>query len=466
MYIDVEKGSAMVDLPGPRAASARPEGNPAALSRRGLLRASLASAAVLLGGGALAGCGSAAAASDPRTVRMWDLFSGADGALLDELIGVAGPDMPGTRVERTVLEWGPPYYTKLAMASAGGRGPDVAVSHMSRLAGYAPLGLLDSWDTGLLAEFGVREQDFADAVWNRTQYRGRTYAVPLDTHPFIVFYHPDTARKAGLLTGAGDLDLDAFAGPERFVEAGRELAKASGRQGIAFGYVNDTAQGWRLFYGLYRQTGNDFDLPVGGRVTANVDAMTEVIAFMRKLVDGRVNPRRLDYPAAIAAFTNRQTGMILSGEWELGTFRAADPEVGAAPFPTVFGTPAVYADSHSFVLPRRPDPDEAHRRRTHQAVAAILKAGQVWAKAGHIPAYQPVTRTRDYARLEPQSRYAVAADHVVLDPAVWFAGAGSDFQNSMSQVLQRAVLDGLAPDRAARAMVDRINTALSQPSPA
>lgn len=458
----------MVDLPGPRAASARPEGegSRAAPSRRGLLRASLASAAVLLGGGALAGCGAAAASSDPRTVRMWDLFSGADGALLDELIDIARPDMPGTRVERTVLEWGTPYYTKLAMASAGGRGPDVAVSHMSRLSGYAPLGLLDSWDTGLLAEFGIHEEDFAEAVWSRTQHQDRTYAVPLDTHPFIVFFHPDTARKAGLITGEGALDQDAFSTPERFLEAGRELAAASGRQGVAFGYVNDTAQGWRLFYGLYRQTGNDFDLPLGGTVRANVDAMTEVIAFMQKLVDGRTNPRRLDYPAAIAAFTNRQTGMILSGEWELGTFRTADPNIGAAPFPTVFGTPAVYADAHSFVLPRRPDADAAHRRRTHQAVAAILKAGQVWAKAGHIPAYRPVTRTRAYAHLEPQSRYATAADHVVLDPAVWFAGAGSDFQNSMSQVLQQSLLDGLAPDRAARAMVARINTALSQPSPA
>lgn len=456
----------MVDLPGPRAASAGPRGNRAAPSRRSLLRASLASAAVLLGGGALGGCGSAAASPDPRTVRMWDLFSGADGALLDELIGTAGADMPGTRVERTVLEWGTPYYTKLAMASAGGRGPDVAVSHMSRLAGYAPLGLLDPWDTGLLAEFGVREQDFAEAVWSRTQYQGRTFAIPLDTHPFIVFYHPGPVREAGLLTGDGSLDQDAFSSPERFLEAGRELAKASGKQGIAFGYVNDTAQGWRLFYGLYRQTGNDFDLPIGGEVTANVDAMTEVVAFMQKLVDGRANPRRLDYPAALADFTNGQSAMILSGEWELGTFRAADPKIGAAPFPTVFGTPAVYADSHSFVLPRRPDPDEAHRRRTHQAVAAILKAGQTWAKAGHIPAYQPVTRTEAYARLEPQARYAAAADHVVLDPAVWFAGAGSDFQNSMSQVLQQSMLDGLAPDRAARAMVERINTALSKPSPA
>lgn len=49
---------------------------------------------------------------------------------------------------------------------------------------------------------------------------------------------------------------------------------------------------------------------------------------------------------------------------------------------------------------------------------------------------------------------------------MWFAGAGSDFQNAMSQVLQQALLDGLAPDRAARAMVQRLNTFLSKPSPA
>jgi multiple sugar transport system substrate-binding protein len=33
-------------------------------------------------------------------------------------------------------------------------------------------------------------------------------------------------------------------------------------------------------------------------------------------------------------------------------------------------------------------------------------------------------------------------------------------------VLQQALLDGLAPDRAARAMVQRLNTFLSKPSPA
>ncbi|MGY0020334.1 extracellular solute-binding protein [Streptomyces sp. cg35] len=441
-----------------------PVGRPA-LTRRRALTAALAAGATALGAGALSGCGSALAADD-STVRLWDLFSGADGGLLNDMVRAARPDMPGTRIERTVLEWGTPYYTKLAMASAGGRGPDVAVSHMSRLAGYAPTGLVDPWDLGLLAEYGVRRSDFTDAVWSRTQYEGQTYAIPLDTHPFIVFFHPEPVKKAGLLTKDGTLDADAFSSPDKFLAAGKELARASGQQGISFGYVTDTAQGWRLFYGLYRQTGGAFKLPTGGPAEVDIDRMAEVIAFMAKLIDGRVNPKRLDYPAGLASFTNKQTAMILSGEWELGTFRAADKNVGAAPMPTVFGTPAVYADSHSFVLPHHESPDAEHRRRTHRAVAAILKAGQIWATAGHIPAYGPVTRTKEYAGLLPQAHYKAAQDHVVLDPAVWFAGAGSDFQNSMSQVLQQALLDGLSPDRAARAMVRRLNTFLAKPSPA
>ncbi|MBO1334534.1 ABC transporter substrate-binding protein [Streptomyces sp. VRA16 Mangrove soil] len=441
-----------------------PVGRPA-LTRRRVLTGAFAAGAAVLGAGALSGCGSALAAGD-STVRLWDLFQGADGGLLNDMVRRAQPDMPGTHIDRTVLEWGTPYYTKLAMASAGGRGPDVAVAHMSRLAGYAPTGLVDPWDMDLMAEFGIHESDFADAVWQRTQYDGATYAIPLDTHPFIVFFHPEPTKKAGLLTADGTLDLDAFSSPDRFLAAGRELAKASGKQGISFGYVNDTAQGWRLFYGLYRQTGGTFELPPGGPAKADIDRMAEVIAFMAKLVDGKVNPKRLDYNSSVAAFTNRQTAMALSGEWELGTFRTADKKVDAAPFPTVFGTPAIYADSHSFVLPHRDHPDAAHRRRTHQAVAALLKAGQTWATAGHIPAYTPVTRTEAYAELLPQAHYKSAASQVVLDPAVWFAGAGSDFQNAMSQVLQQALLDGLAPVRAARAMVRRVNTFLTKPSPA
>jgi multiple sugar transport system substrate-binding protein len=44
----------------------------------------------------------------------------------------------GFHATQTVLAWGPPYYTKLAMASAGGRAPDLAIMHASRAVCSSP----------------------------------------------------------------------------------------------------------------------------------------------------------------------------------------------------------------------------------------------------------------------------------------------------------------------------------------
>lgn len=121
---------------------------------------------------------------------------------------------------------------------------------------------MDAFDLDLLAEYGVTEKDFTPAVWARTRHEGTVYAIPLDVHPFIVFYDKKAAERAGLLDAAGE--LAPMGSPEALLEAGKALAEATGESGILFGHVTDTAQNWRLFAGLYAQTGAAFDLPDGG----------------------------------------------------------------------------------------------------------------------------------------------------------------------------------------------------------
>src|SRR5690625_67268 len=101
------------------------------LSRRSLLRGAMAGGG-FLAAGALAGCGSVrrAAANEPL-VRVWDRLSGAGGKLRDEMLDDVRAEAPDITIDRTTLAWGPPYYTKLAMASAGGRAPETAVIHRS-----------------------------------------------------------------------------------------------------------------------------------------------------------------------------------------------------------------------------------------------------------------------------------------------------------------------------------------------
>ncbi|MFE3826581.1 extracellular solute-binding protein [Streptomyces sp. NPDC059092] len=448
--------------PGPRPAFTPPP--TAGVSRRGVLRYGMAGAgAALLASGTLAGCAAPAASSDASALKVWDLFQGGDGILMNDMIKAVSTARDGFAVDRTILDWGPSYYTKLAMSAAGGRASDVAVLHLSRLAGYAPGGLLDAFDLDLLAEFGCGEADFTPAVWKRTQYEGTVYAIPLDVHPFIVFYDRDAADKAGLLDPSGE--LAPMGSPEALLDAGKALAKATGGSGILFGHVTDTAQCWRQFAAFYAQTGAEFNLPEGGPAEIDVDAAVRVVTFMQRLFDGRTNPNNLDYYGAMAAFLDGRGGMVMLGEWELPALRKSDIRLGAAPFPQVFEHPAVYTDSHSFVLPHQADPDPARRREAHRYVAQMLKQSLTWASAGHIPAYQPVLARPEYAKLRPQSSYAEAGKVAVLDPPNWFAGAASNFQNRMCQPLQAALLGNTSAEKAVRQMVREADALLQQPNP-
>jgi multiple sugar transport system substrate-binding protein len=429
------------------------------LSRRALLAGGLAAGLLV----PLAGCGSlGGGGGGAGTVRFWNLFQGADGANLQAMIDAAQEEVPGLRVDSTVLAWGAPYYTKLAMASAGGRAPEMAIMHLSRLAGYAPGGLLDPWDTDLLAEFGVTEQDIPAAAWKRSQYDGELYALPLDTHPFIVFYDTDVAGRAGLLDASGA--LAPISSPEAFLQAGRALAEVTGGTGIAYGFQADTGQAWRLFYALYCQAAGEMDLS-GDTAKIDRDAAADVVAFVHQMVDGTIADPTAGYQTALADFNSGRAGMILSGEWELPGFAAAGFPLGAAPFPTLFGTAANYADSHSFVLPHQDAVDTELRRRTHQAAAELLKQSLTWAEAGHIPAYAPVVEQPAYAELEPQSSYAEAAQIAVYDPAAWFTGAGSNFQDQCSQALIKGFTGSSSPQAAVDEMVGEINTMLETPDP-
>ncbi|MFB9466425.1 extracellular solute-binding protein [Streptomyces cinereospinus] len=443
---------------------AAPASDPArGLTRRGLLRHGAAAAGGLLAAGPLSGCASPASASDASALSVWDLFLGGDGMLMDDMIKAVSGGPRGFEVERTILDWGPSYYTKLAMSAAGGRASDVAVLHLSRLAGYAPGGLLDPFDLDLLAEFGVTARDFTPAVWARTQHAGTVYAIPLDVHPFIVFYDEEAADTAGLLDASGQ--LAPMGSPQALLDASEALAEATGRSGILFGHVTDTAQSWRQFAALYAQTGAAFTLPDGGPARIDTDAAVRVVSFMQQLFDGRTNPNDLDYNGAMASFIGGRGGMVMLGEWELPTLKKSGIPLGAAPFPQVFDQPAVYSDSHSFVLPHQENPDPRRRREAHRYVAEMVKQSLTWASAGHIPAYQPVLAEPEYAALDPQSSYADAAEVAVLDPPNWFAGAGSNFQNRMCQPLQSALLGNTSAEKAVRQMVREADALLRQPNP-
>lgn len=434
---------------------------PLNLSRRQFLTAS----SLTVGAALLAGCAPGSAiGSDTQTLQFWHLLSGGDGVTMSALLDEVNKAQNAYSIRPTVLAWGTPYYTKLAMAGAGGRAPDVAIMHATRVNGWAPGGLLDEWDVDRLAELGVDESTFPAPIWEKGLVDDRRFSIALDAHPFVMMFNTDVCDAAGVLDTDGRLQETST--PEEFIDQLRTVSGTAEGHALSYGYLGDGAQMWRLFYGLYAQHGGEIELPAGGKAVIDKEVAVESLTFMQSLLDGEIAAAQNDYGSAIAEFATGKSGMLFTGVWELRTMQSAGIAFDATMIPTIYGTPAAYADSHSFVLPHQTRADESKRELTYQFVADILKGSFGWAEAGHIPAFLPITESPKYADLIPQAHYAEAAEHVVYDPAAWFTGSGSTFQEEFGAAVQGVLLSGDDPAAAIDRFESRVNTMLSKPNPA
>jgi multiple sugar transport system substrate-binding protein len=443
----------------------RPSRSPAStavLGRRRLLQG-VGGLGAVAGLGALAGCAGADALSSD-TLSFWHPLSGPDGKTMGELLNGYMATEGATPVRQTVLAAGAPYYTKLAMAGAGGRAPDLAVMHASRVADHVAGGLLDPWDLDLLAEFGVTQEQFPERIWEKMVVDGDLVSIALDSHPFVLFYNTEIAEAAGAL-GEDGL-LRPVSDPEDFREMALEMgANAPSGFGLSWGYLGDGVNQWRMFATYYDQLGGTIELPVGGTMQYQEELVVEAVEWILSLIDGEVGNSGHDVGTAVSEFATGGCGGYLGGVWEIGSFRDAGVPFDMTMIPGVLGRPSAYADSHTFVLPHQSRPDEQRRRSVHAVVAHLLQHSIGWAAAGHIPAYTPVVEDEAYAQLEPQSHYADAIDHLVYDPEAWFTGSGADFHSHFGDEMQNVWTRRIDPLEGWNSFAARIDALLQKPTP-
>jgi multiple sugar transport system substrate-binding protein len=431
------------------------------IGRRQFLKYAAMSGVGGLLAGSLAACGVTPFGSGPQTLVYWNLFGGGDGVRMITMQNDFQKANPNVDLRATTLAWGAPYYTKLAMAALGDSPPNVAIMHMSRMPTYADGGLLEPIDLNLLAQNGVTENDFLPAVWQRAIYNGTVYAIPLDTHPFVMYYNTDICKKAGLLDASGN--LKPLQGTAALIDAFQRTQKVTGYLGLAVDTQDVTP--WRMFYAMYNQLGGDILSPDGKSFVVNEAHAQQVLSFMRDLTQTyKVASPTIDYGGAVAAFASGKAGFFWQGEWEVTTFEGVIP-FSMVPFPNVFGNLKTQADSHSFVIPHSSDPSQASNPLAYQFISFLLKDSLVWAKGGHIPAYLPVATSAAYKALKPQSNYAIDAQEAVLDPYAWFSGSGSDLENQAGAAFQQVLSGGMTPTQSLAQFKKSIQNFLNMPIP-
>ncbi|MFI5936999.1 extracellular solute-binding protein [Actinoplanes sp. NPDC051494] len=432
-----------------------------ALTRRALLGGTAAAAAL-----GLAGCSGLTPGLDPGgTLNFWNLFGGGDGLRLTQMLDAYRAANPAVELDAVTLAWGNPYYTKLSLATLGDKPPNVAVSHLTRAKTLVSAGLVEELRPEDLARHGMDAANFTARPWEAGLVGGKAYAIPIDTHPFVMFYNTDICAEAGLLDAAGALiPLDS---PEKFTEAMQKAKDVTKAYGGVVAIDNDVASPWRIYQSLYSQLGGETLADEGTRVTIDDAKATQVLTFLQGLTSAGLMPGSIDYQGAIALFANGQSGFYFQGEWEISTFQTAKMPFSMTSFPNVFGggTYAVQADSHTLVIPKQPDRDQASLDRSLAFIRFLLDQSKTWAEGGHVPAWKPFLDSAEYRAMTPQSNYAAAAEGAVYDPDGWYSGSGSNFEIVTSAAIGSVLAGRQAPAAAVAQMRSDLTSLAKTASP-
>ncbi|WP_267425122.1 MULTISPECIES: extracellular solute-binding protein [unclassified Curtobacterium] len=440
----------------------------AGFTRRSLLAAGAAAATVL----PLAACSSplsaglAGSALNPETLVFWNLFGGGDGLRMQEMeAGYAKQHGGSSSLQATTFAWGNPYYSKVTLATVGNKPPDVAISHLTRAKPLWDGDLLDPITADDLAGVGLSASDFNQKAWTAQKTDGKNICVPLDTHPFVLFYNVDVCQKAGLIDGDGN--LKDLTGIDAFESALAAVSKVTGGTALNVANVSEIATPWRFFWTMYNQIqgATPFISDGGAKLTVNEDAYSKVTEMTQKWVKSGWLNKGLDYATAQTLMFTGKAGFFMQGEWEISTAQSIKGlKFGMAPIPQLFDKPATQADSHTFILPRK-DRTPEQKKAAMLFIKQMLEQSLTWAQGGHVPAYMPTFDSSAYEKLTPQSNYASAAESAVFDDAAWYGGSGSTFENTVGAQLALVQQGSSSPAAALSAIKSQLSTYLNTPSP-
>jgi multiple sugar transport system substrate-binding protein len=342
------------------------------------------------------------------SLSFWTLFSGGDGDNMQQMIDEFNKTHPDIQVKNTKLEWGE-YYTKLITAVGNGNGPDVGISHTSRLPDLIEQGVVTELDD-VAGDANVDWNSFNQNLLNATVVDGKHYAVPIDTHPFIMYYNKKLLKDAGLLGSDGKPVIEP--GGDGFVKFLTTIKEKLPKM-TPFALSNTNDDPYRLWWALYSQQGGN-DVIADDLKTAQLDADKGVKAaqYIQDLYH-KYSVIKLNDPDFYKNFQSGTAAIMMTGVWATGIWESTKGfEFGAMPIPKIFDQDATWGDSHTIILPTTKDEDPVKRKAALTFANWLADNGQVWAKAGHIPSKPSVFEKQEFKDLPYRSDYVSVADTV------------------------------------------------------
>ena len=342
-------------------------------------------------------------------LMFWSLFSGGEGNVMVEFVDNYNATNPEYTVRNVQLDWGE-YYTKLSTAVAVGKGPDIGISHLAKLPELYDLGVTTALDEAAEA-IGFDWSQVNQNNLAACTIDGSIYAVPLDTHPNVLFYNKDLLE--GFLNEDGTLTIPS--GADEFSAWLGEVQATLPEGKYAFSFPTTGDDPFRQWWSFYFQDGGAPVITSDLDITIEKEKTVEVLDYMKTWYDNGYIPLNLeDY---IQYFTAGNAAICIGGVWNTYTVENVEGlNFGVTLTPQCFGGEgdyAIWGDSHTFIIPTKASHTEEILEGAMKFFDYASKNSLKWATAGHVVANVNVVESEEYAAMPYRADYKDAANYVV-----------------------------------------------------
>lgn len=371
----------------------------------------LATAALLLGGTVLAQSqteitlGRFFGACEQAGTDIQDAVGEA--CIIQSIINAFSADDNGVTVNTLPTDWGN-YYDQLKAMYAAGNPPDVHVIHKHAIPEFASLGALADLTDDLQAA-GIDTSDWTDSGRAAVTYNGRIYGVPMDVHANLWYVNMDLMEAAGLVNPDGTPMVPSS--PQELLAQAKAVKDATGKDYLTADF-SEFPIGVRLVLSLVWQQNSE--LFADGEANVDSPEATTAVNTILSLFDGGYANPKLNYNDSMQSFMDGEAAVFVNGDWVVNSLDAqiADGAIAlkhlyVADFPTLFETPATWADSHTWAVPSTlKAKDPAKYDAALKLMKWIYDHDLDWARTGHLAVSKKVVESDAYAALPHRSEYA------------------------------------------------------------
>ncbi len=347
----------------------------------------------------------ASAAAEPIQLEYWSVFTGADGATMQAMVDAFNQSQDEVFVNHTPMP-ADEMYQKIPLSVQSGTGvPDVCIVHVERIPYFASTDMLYSYDMDLLAQAGIKAENYNSTLWSRSDIDGEHYGIPLDIFSATVFYNKDLFDKYDLNSFVEDnvLTFDE-------IRAMGDKARAGGWEGA----ITNLGDCRHMMLSFYAQLDSNMTLSSDGITPCvNNENMKKVYETMKSLFEDGYTTKKDDDAAAM--FYGGEMLAWSAGIWMTAAVREAGINFGLIP-EICYDASNIknWSSGHNFVQ----FADEARTEEEDLAVAKFVnfmgENSETWAtNAGMCPAHTSINQVANYQEM-PQSWITDPANNSML----------------------------------------------------